>query len=201
MTTGIVIYAGGEGLRIDGAKPLRMLGGQRLIDRAIAYARGLSSEVAVSVRRSGQLGDLGIEQIADDPDLAGPLAGLAAGLKFGRDREMGSVLTIPCDAPFLPPDLLARLAASMTKEVGAAVPSSNGQLHPSCALWRTEATEKLPEYLATGRRSLHGFAEAVGYCEVSWPAEPLDPFFNINSGEDLANAERLLSRSGKHSPP
>ena len=70
--------------------------------------------------------------------------------------------------------------------------ASGGRLHPVCALWKAEAAAGLPAYLATGRRSLRGFAEAVGYEAVEWPSEPFDPFFNINDEADLA-APRLCS--------
>jgi molybdopterin-guanine dinucleotide biosynthesis protein A len=100
----------------------------------------------------------------------------------------GDVLTIPCDMPFLPWDLPVRL----TSDAAATVAASGGRLHPICALWKAEARDALPAYLATGRRSLKGFAEAAGYEAVQWPTEPFDPFFNINDEADLARAEELV---------
>ncbi len=171
----IVILAGGEGRRIGGGKPLRMLGGETLLDRALRKARGWSDEVLVAARQGGD--------IADDPAIEGPLGGVAAALALG-----GDILTIPCDMPFLPDDLPTRLISDALATVAA----SGGRLHPVCALWKAAARDSLPAWLATGRRSLTGFAEAVGYQPVDWPAEPLDPFFNINDGADLARAEALL---------
>jgi molybdopterin-guanine dinucleotide biosynthesis protein A len=168
----IVILAGGEGRRIGGGKPLRMLGGQSLLDRALARARSWSEAVLVAG------GDL-----RDDPEIEGPLGGVAAALALG-----GDLFTIPCDMPFLPDDLPARLASGKAATLAA----SGGHLHPVCALWKAEAAAGLPAYLATGRRSLRGFAEAVGYEAVEWPSEPFDPFFNINDEDDLALAEALL---------
>jgi molybdenum cofactor guanylyltransferase len=167
----IVILAGGEGRRIGGGKPARLLGGQSLIDRALARARSWSDTVLVA-RREG-----------DDPAIEGPLGGVAAALALG-----GDVLTIPCDMPFLPDDLPARLVSGKAVTMAA----SGGHLHPVCALWKAEAAAGLPAYLATGRRSLRGFAEAVGHEAVEWPSEPFDPFFNINDEADLARAEALL---------
>jgi molybdopterin-guanine dinucleotide biosynthesis protein A len=171
----IVILAGGEGRRIGGGKPARLLGGQSLIDRALARARGWSDAVLVAVREGGDL--------RDDPAVEGPLGGVVAALALG-----GDVLTIPCDMPFLPDDLPARLVSGKAATIAA----SGSHLHPVCALWRAEAAAGLPAYLATGRRSLKGFAEAVGYEAVEWPTEPFDPFFNINDEADLARAEALL---------
>jgi molybdopterin-guanine dinucleotide biosynthesis protein A len=171
----IVILAGGAGSRIGGGKPQRRLGGETLLDRALARTRRWSDEVLVAAREGGD--------IMDDPAIEGPLGGVAAALALG-----GDVLTIPCDIPFLPNDLPARLRSDAAVTIAA----SGGRLHPVCALWKAEARDGLPAYLATGRRSLTGFAEAVGYQAVDWPIEPLDPFFNINDEEDLARAEALL---------
>ncbi len=108
---------------------------------------------------------------------------MAAALALG-----GDVLTIPCDMPFLPNDLPARLQS----DAAATVAASGGRLHPVCALWKAACREALPAYLATGKRSLTGFAEAVGYQTVEWRSDPVDPFFNINDEADLARAEALL---------
>lgn len=180
----VLVLAGGAGRRIGGGKPLRRLGGVALIDRALAMARRWSEHVAISVRENGGPG-----RIADAPGLEGPLAGLAAGLDSGWLGGR-ALLTIPCDMPFLPDDLPERLAS----EAAATVAASGGRLHPVCALWRAEARDGLGAYLATGRRSLKGFAEAVGYRAVEWPTEPLDPFFNVNDETDLERAEALLER-------
>jgi molybdenum cofactor guanylyltransferase len=167
----IVILAGGEGRRIGGGKPERLLGGLSLLDRALARARTWSDAVSVA-RREG-----------DDPAIEGPLGGIAAALALG-----GDVLTIPCDMPFLPDDLPARLVSGKAVTMAA----SGGHLHPVCALWKAEARNGLPAVLATGRRSLRGFAETVGFEAVEWAVTPFDPFFNINDEDDLAQAEALL---------
>ena len=175
----IVILAGGEGRRIGGGKPQLLLGGVTLLDRALRLARSWSDEVLVAARGGGD--------IEDDPAIEGPLGGLAAALALG-----GDVLTIPCDMPFLPGDLPARLVSDKAVTLAA----SGGHLHPVCALWKGEALAVLPAYLATGRRSLKGFAEAVGYRAVEWPVEPFDLFFNINDLHDMATADRLLPLRG-----
>lgn len=187
----VLVLAGGEGSRIGGGKPQRRLGGETLLDRALAEARAWSDEVRVAFRSPEASAALGALGLADDPDIAGPLGGLASGLRFARQAGRGALLTLPCDMPFLPADLAPRLAAAIGKAT-AAVAASGGQLHPVCALWRTEAADRLPEYLESGRRSLRGFADLVGHVAVEWPAEPVDPFFNINTPEDLSRAEDRL---------
>jgi molybdopterin-guanine dinucleotide biosynthesis protein A len=187
-----VILAGGEGSRIGGDKPMRLLGGTTLLDRAIDYASGLSDKVAVAVRDQ-LVGHAGVAVIRDNPTIEGPLAGLVAALGFGRDEDADAVLTLPADMPFLPPDLADRLAEGLANN-GAAIATSGGYLHPVCGLWLTATLDFVPEYLASGRRSLRGLAETVGYVAVDWPADPEDPFFNINTSAELAQAERRVQR-------
>lgn len=193
MNNAVVILAGGDGRRIGGDKPLRLLGGHRLIDHAAAQARQWSKQIAVSVRRDDQLGDVGFPILVDDPAIEGPVAGLVAGLRFGREAGAETMLTIPADMPFLPADLMDRLEDSL-RSGGAALASSGGHIHPVCGLWTVSALERAPDYLRSGSRSLKNFAELVGFATVDWAVEPSDPFFNINSPDDLAAAERLLRR-------
>lgn len=184
----VAVLAGGEGRRIGGAKPERRLGGETLLARALRTARLWSEEAKVVVREPGQAG--GAPFLLDDPAIAGPLGGLAAALRHARERGYEAVLTLPCDMPFVPADLADRLHAAIGS--GTAVAASGGALHPVCALWLAVALDRLDAYLATGRRSLRGFAEAVGLVVIEWPSEPLDPFFNINDQADLRRAQAML---------
>lgn len=193
MKIAVVILAGGEGSRIGGGKPLRLLGGKRLIDHAEALASQWSELIAVVVRTPAQVGSTSLTRILDEDGIEGPLAGLAAALRFARDNGCQALLTIPADMPFLPRDLGKRLTA-VFEGYAAAVASSGGKLHPVCGLWRASVLELLPTYIASGRRSLTGFAEAVGFRRAEWANVPQDDFFNINSADDLATAERLLKR-------
>ena len=191
MTTCVAILAGGEGSRIGGGKPLVALGSMSLIERAVARAQGWSDEVVVALRSPDQLGGTAIHSIADNPAIAGPLGGLAAALDWAKSEGAQTLLTIPCDMPLLPDELPHRLGSALDDHA-AALASSGGRLHPVCGLWRVRVQQAIPTYCATGHRSLRGFAEHVGFVAVDWPAEPVDPFFNINSRADLAEAERLL---------
>jgi molybdopterin-guanine dinucleotide biosynthesis protein A len=185
----VVILAGGEGSRLGGAKPLRPFAGERLIDRALQPAAGWSDLVAVAVRDPAQVEPVDVPMIADVPDIEGPLGGLAAALHFGANGGREFVLTIPTDMPFLPNDLLDRLDLAIS-DLGCVLASSGGHVHPVCGLWRTSALDRLDEYLANGRRSLKGFAQMIGCGEVEWSIDPLDPFFNINTADELTRAER-----------
>lgn len=184
-----VILAGGEGRRMGGDKPLCLLAGCSLLDRAIAQARQWSDRPAISVRTGTQ--SQGLPSLIDEPDVEGPLGGLISALRFAKAEQVEAVLTIPADMPFLPEDLTKRLEGALGNE-RAAIAASGGYLHPVCGLWLTSTLDFVADYLATGRRSLKGFAEAVGYVAVDWPSDTVDPFFNINTPADLAAAERRL---------
>ena len=184
----VVILAGGEGARIGGEKPLRSLGGQRLIDRALEQARRWSKTIAIAVREDSQVEPVDAILIGDEPGVEGPLGGLIAGLKFARTAGCRSLLTIPSDMPFLPTDLLEQLRRSVGGE-GSALASSGDHVHPVCGFWPSRSLDQIPDYVASGRRSLKGFAQMLGCVEVEWSAKPTDPFFNIHSVEDLAEAE------------
>ena len=190
----VVVLAGGEGSRMGGDKPLRRLGGATLIERALRFAKGWSDDVRVAVRSADQLPEMGVPVLLDDPEVWGPLAGLTSALEAARAVGRSHVLTLPCDAPFLPDNLLERL----TEEIGArgaALAASDGQLHPVCGLWSVGVLDATAAYRAAGRRSLKGLAEMVGYVAVEWPATA---FANLNTPEELAAAERRLASEVEH---
>jgi len=184
MTLAVLILAGGHGTRIGGGKPLQLLAGRTFLDRAIECARQWSDEIAIAARAIEQVGETGLTVLLDAPELDGPIAGLAS----ARRLDCSTVLTIPCDTPFLPTDLPGRLFEGLADN-HAALAASAGYVHPVCGLWRTDALARIGDYAASGRRSLIGFAETIGYAAVEWPD---DPFFNVNSPEQLAEAEARL---------
>jgi molybdopterin-guanine dinucleotide biosynthesis protein A len=182
-----VVLAGGEGRRMGGGKPSRAFGDTSLVAHAVALARAWSPQVAVAVRSAEQAaGETDAHLILDDPAIEGPVAGLAAALAYADAEGAAWLLTLPCDAPHLPGDLLARLGEALPDDGLVAMAASNGRLQPTCALWRPAALARLPGYLATGRRSVHGFAETCGMTVVEWATDDGDPFVNANTPEDLA---------------
>lgn len=187
----VAILAGGEGRRIGGGKPLRLLGGQRLIDRALAQARQWSDLVAISVRDPAQVEPADAPLLTDGAGIGGPLAGLVSAMTYADSNGCPLLLTIAADTPLLPGNLLERLLAEIGQS-RCALASSGGRIHPVCGLWRTSAVSQVEHYLATGRTSVRGFAELVGYRSVEWPVGTADPFFNVNSVEELRAAEAML---------
>jgi molybdenum cofactor guanylyltransferase len=192
-----VILAGGLARRMDGAqKPLLALGGRRLIDHVVDRARAQNLDVVVNlhaVTPEVAAPFAGLPLIADAiPGHAGPLAGILAALDYAEG--FGSVLSLPCDTPFLPDDLADRLseAARKTRD-GLACAASGGRVHPVVGLWPVSLRENLRRALVEGVRGVGQFQRRFDCATVEWPTKPRDPFMNVNTPEDLAQAEALLA--------
>ncbi|WP_165363614.1 molybdenum cofactor guanylyltransferase [Sphingobium cupriresistens] len=189
----IVIAAGGEGQRIGGGKPLRLLGGQPLLAHAIANAAAQSDCMAVAVREQGRIDAGGLPLLCDAVPGRGPISALASAFSFAAAQGRPEVLLIGCDQPFLPRDLAARLGAALGANK-VAMPVSRGKYQPLAALWRVDEAA-LADYIAAGGASLWRFAAVQGVVHVAWPETgALDPFANINDPDALAEAETHLSR-------
>ncbi len=198
-----LVLAGGLSRRMEGrAKPLLRLGGRLLIDFVIEKARAQCGAVALNLHDGAPetlapFADLGLAVAMDAaPGRLGPLAGVLGGLDFAAERHPHAefVLSLPCDGPFLPDDLAARLlqAARETKS-GLACAASGGRLHHVVALWPLGLREDLRRaLLQRDMRAVGEFQRGYDIAAVEWPATPRDPFFNINAPDDLAQAETLL---------
>ena len=195
----LVIAAGGRGRRIGGDKGQRLLAGMSLLDRALRYAGGQSDDVGVAMP-AGMVVTLPPRVLRLNDPIAGgtglsegPIAALAAAVEFAVTKDADRVAMIGCDMPFLPGDLLDRLGRALDDSgQGAALAVSGGRWHPLAAMWRV-LPEELHRYRTAGSRAMMGFAERVGYLTVEWDCVPVDPFFNINTPDDLAQAERQMA--------
>ena len=123
--------------------------------------------------------------------LTTPLAGLHASLQFARDANAGLLVTVPSDTPFLPDDLVARLLEN-SKARGAAIASSGGQDHYIIGMWNTELLDGLEHAIASDNLlRVKDWADKISAARVKWPIQSFDPFFNVNTPEDLQVAERI----------
>ncbi len=126
---------------------------------------------------------------------AGPLAGILAGMDRLAAERPGedSLVSVAADTPFVPDDLVERLhAARAAAGTPIACAASGGRRHHAIGLWPVALREDLRAALSAGERRLGQWAGRHGVAVAEWPAEPLDPFFNINTPADLAEAERLI---------
>lgn len=189
MKVAAVILAGGMGSRIGGNKPRRIFAGQSLLSHMLGHARTAASIVAVAMRDTDQIPlPPAISVIRDAPG-EGPMAGLWAAGRFALTRGCDAILSLPCDTPFVPRDLLPRLASVFDGR--AALARSGDRLHPVCGLWSSTAFAAGDQIPPDTPRSLLRFAQRLGHTQAAWADTPFDPFFNINTGEQLAEAEHI----------
>jgi molybdopterin-guanine dinucleotide biosynthesis protein A len=124
--------------------------------------------------------------------LTTPLAGLHAALRFTKSVDADVLMTVPSDTPFLPFDLVTRLV-EIAPSGGAAIASSGGQDHYIIGAWKTELLDDLERAIAKdGMFRVMDWAARVSAQKVEWPVEPCDPFFNVNTPEDLLRAQHIL---------
>ena len=123
----------------------------------------------------------------------GPLAGFLAALDFARDTGCTFAATAAADTPFLPENLVSRLAtASEAAGMVPAVAASQGRAHPVFALLPVSAHTALRDALAGGARKVMDWLQAQGAVTVDFAVGDHDPFFNINTPDDLEIARSLL---------
>ncbi len=186
--TGIVL-AGGQGRRMGGVdKGLQPLNGRALVERVIERLAPQVQEILVNANQNaGIYARFGHAVIADAVGgYAGPLAGLHAGLRAARHPL---VVTVPCDSPFLPDDLVARLARALDdRGADVAVAKTFDRLQPVFALVRRSVLPQLERYLAGGDRKVDLWLATLKVAEVAFDDEA-EAFSNINTRDELAGFE------------
>lgn len=187
--TGLVL-AGGQGSRMGGVdKGLAPFRGRALVEHVIERLSPQVDEILVNANRNPEAyAGFGHRVIADEiPGFAGPLAGFERGLAHARGKL---VATVPCDSPFLPADLVARLRAAL--EAGGAelaVARTGVQPHPVFCLMRRGVQQSLREFLSTGQRKIDKWYTALRVVEVAFDDEA-EAFANINTRDELAGLEK-----------
>jgi len=187
--TGVVL-AGGQGSRMGGVdKGLQDFRGKPMAAHAIERLAPQVDEVLINANRNAQAYErFGHRVIADEIEgFAGPLAGFERGLAHAKGEL---VVTVPCDSPFLPSDLVARLRAALDQaNADVAVAKTGDQAHPVFCLLRRSLHGSLREFLAGGERKIDRWYAAHKVVEVSFDDEP-DAFRNINTREELSELSR-----------
>lgn len=190
------ILAGGGSRRMGGRpKPLEPLAGKPLLQHVIECIRPQVGRLCLSVARpSAELAGFGLPQVPDSNPGAGPLAALLAVLRELEARQEWLLLA-PCDAPFLPADLSARLlACARNAGLPGAVVRYRGELQPTFSVWNRALLPKLERSVSRdGFRSFKQFLGEVNLAVLDWPETDPSPFFNINDPDALEQAERLLA--------
>ena len=194
-----LILAGGLARRMGGGdKALKPLAGRPILAHVVDRLRGQCDDLLLNANGDpARLSGFGLPVVADSvPDFAGPLAGILAGLDWIAAHRPQSdwLLSVAVDTPFIPADLVSRLhQARIAAGTPLACAASAGQQHHAIGLWPVELREDLRGALAAGERKLGQWTQTHGVAVAEWPAAPIDPFFNVNTPEDLAEAERLAA--------
>jgi molybdenum cofactor guanylyltransferase len=193
-----VLLAGGLARRMGGGdKPMRTIGGRTILDRVIARLKPQCDGLILNANGDpARFAAFGLPVIADTvKDFPGPLAGILAALDWtaANRPDVGWILSAAADCPFLPRDLVARLQrARIEQDAQLAVAASDGQTHPVIGLWSVALREELRRALVKEDvRKIDRWTARYRLATVTWPTEPLDPFFNANTMDDIAEAERL----------
>jgi molybdopterin-guanine dinucleotide biosynthesis protein A len=196
-----LILAGGLARRMGGGdKPLKMIGGVTILDRVLGRLRPQCTSLLINANGDpGRFTSTGLPVIADDvPGFAGPLAGILAGLDWAAANvpDVAYVASVPGDCPFLPRDLVARLhEARQVVNMALACAHSGDWRHPVVGLWPVALRSDLRQAVTEeGLRKIEVWTARHGVALADWPAEPVDPFFNVNTPEDAAAADRIAAQ-------
>lgn len=185
-----VILAGGQGRRMGGVdKGLRELRGKPMIEWVLERFAPQVDSVLINANQNLELyARFGHPVICDEiGGYAGPLAGLQSALSKARDPL---VATVPCDSPFLPPDLVTRLAAALQAgQAQLAVARTGDQPHPVFCLCRRDVLPHLTQFLAGGGRKIDAWYATLRVAEVAFD-DAAEAFSNINTPEELLAFER-----------
>lgn len=186
--TGLIL-AGGRGRRMGGVdKGLEPLRGKPMAQWVLERLAPQVDEVLINANQNTDAyGALGCRVVGDTVGgFAGPLAGLQSGLTHAR-HEL--VITVPCDSPFLPRDLVARLRDALERtHADLAVAKTGAQPHPVFCLCRRTVLPHLTAFLAGGGRKIDAWYATLAVAEAGFDDEA-DAFANVNTPEELAALE------------
>ena len=194
MPISAIILSGGRATRMNGVdKGLVLLQSKPLIQRVIERLTPQVDEILINANRElAQYQALGYPVLQDEvEDFLGPLAGFSLGLQHAKHDYL---LTVPCDSPLLPVDLVQRLMAALVEhKAEVAVASSDDNTHPVFCLCKKTVLPSLTAYLQQGERRVSAWQKSQQYIEVDF-SDCNDAFTNLNTFEDLAALELKLSK-------
>ena len=200
-----LVLAGGLARRMGGGDKARIrIGGKTILERVLArLAPQCGSMILNANGDPARFGDTGLPVVPDTvPGFAGPLAGILAGLDWAAANapQVTDVVSVPGDCPFLPPDLVPRLEqARKAADLPLACARSGDWRHPVIGLWPVGLRGDLRTALVEDDlRKIEAWTARHGVAIADWPAVPIDPFFNVNTPEDAAEAQHIASRQCDH---
>jgi molybdopterin-guanine dinucleotide biosynthesis protein A len=196
-----LVLAGGLARRMGGGDKTRIrIGGKTILERVLARFKPQCTAVILNANGDpARFADTGLPVVPDTvPGFAGPLAGILAGLDWtaAHASAITDVASVPGDCPFLPGDLVARLsAARQAAGVPLACARSGDWRHPVVGLWPVALREDLRKALVEeDMHKIETWTARHGIAVGNWPATPIDPFFNVNTPADVAEAEGIAAQ-------
>ncbi|UVF22184.1 molybdenum cofactor guanylyltransferase MobA (plasmid) [Microvirga terrae] len=200
LTLGVVL-AGGLSRRMGGGdKPLRMLRDRTLLEHIIGHLKPQCAELILNANGDpARFMTAGLVVVPDNiPDFVGPLAGILAALDWTAlyRPSIEWVVSVAADSPFLPGDFVAQLHSARRRcGTPLACAWSGGRTHPANGLWPVTLREDLRNALTHEKiRKIDHWTARYGVAHADWQCCPVDPFFNVNTPDDLVEAERLTNR-------
>ncbi|MEJ1935403.1 molybdenum cofactor guanylyltransferase MobA [Nostoc sp. NIES-2111] len=189
-----VVLAGGQSRRMGWDKAGVLLADRPLVVHALDLLRPQVGALAVNANAPLPEGTPPGTVVLPDarPGFTGPLAGIETALAFGQSTGALLVATVPVDAPFLPPGLVARLAAGLSPGDMAAVAATEEGPHPVAAVWRVDALSTVSLALDEGLRAVRDLLARIPHRVIRF--EDTGAFTNVNTPEDLARAEERMRR-------
>ncbi len=191
-----IILAGGQARRMGGGdKGLLAIGDRTMLDHVIERLAPQVAELALNANGDEtRFAEFGLPVLADPvAGRAGPLAGVLAGLDWAAGREVANIVTAAADTPFLPTDLVTRLLdAAVDQGRQIALASTATGLHPTFGLWPVALRDDLRTALSEGVRKVVDWTDRHGVARAEFPVGEFDPFFNVNTPEDLDRAQDFL---------
>ena len=198
-----VLLAGGLARRMGGGdKPMKTIGGRTILERVITRLAPQCDGLILNANGDpARFAAFGLPVVADTVEgFAGPLAGVLTALDWAAEHrpDVEWVLSAATDCPFLPRDLVARLQrARIAEDAQFAVAASGDQTHPVIGLWNVALRGDLRHALVVeDMRKIDRWTARYKLATVTWPDKPIDPFFNANTVEDVAEAEQLAALDG-----
>lgn len=199
-----VILAGGLARRMGGGdKAAGQIAGQSMFGRVTGRLAPQVASLALNANGDpARFADLGLPVVSDSiADYPGPLAGVLAGMDWAAGKGATHILSVAADTPFFPTDLCARLAAAISEETPIALaatpdPKRGMSRHPTFGLWPVALADDLRAALTDGVRKVVLWTDRHGAATVPFPNDPFDPFFNVNTPDDMAVAEALAKEHG-----
>lgn len=194
-----VILAGGLARRMGGADKMGIrIGNATILERALERLQPQCSRLIINANDTPRFATASLPVVADGvQDFPGPLAGILAALDFAAAHmpDIAWLVSASGDCPFLPRDLVPRLHhARHAAGAALACAASDGRQHPVIALWPVALREDLRHALVEeGVRKVGDWSARYARAVAEWPVEPVDPFFNVNTPDDVAEAERLAA--------